>query len=457
VKNQPAGDRLNAYRRDGKFNVKAGWTPNGTDEYAVSYVGQRGKKGQPPYAGTDPSVRVRYWRWPYWDKDSVYFVSNTRLRSSSYLRGRVFHDTYDNALHSYDDATFTTQSRSSSFRSLYADTAIGASAEWGTIVGRHTLRAAGHYKKDGHQDHNSGEPPKQFEGRIVSLGVEESFAASSKLTIVGGVGGDWQATTKAIDYQKQVIDLLQQCRAASGSCGSSHGLNPQAGVFYSVPTGQVRFTVARKTRMPSMKDRYSYKTGQAVPNPDLRAEQNLTVEGGYQGALGPKTSFHASVFYSRIRDLVQRFYVQANLYQLRNVGRASSAGLELDARTRVLSHLDLGANYTYLDRDNISDPSTPLVDSPRHKGRVSIVGTVTPSIQVVGAIDFETGRRTQNDAGTVIDVPSFGTANLKGIWTLHRQVDLEFGVLNAFDANYWVAEGYPEAGRTLLGTARWRF
>ncbi len=123
--------------------------------------------------------------------------------------------------------------------------------------------------------------------------------------------------------------------------------------------------------MPSLKDRYSYKMGTAVPNPDLAAEHNLTFEGGYQGALGPKSSFQASVFYSRIDDMIQRFYLQPNLSQLRNIGEASSAGIELDARTRVVPRLDLGANYTFLDRDNISDPATPLVDAPRHKGRVS--------------------------------------------------------------------------------------
>ena len=174
TKNQPAGDRLNAYKRDVKFNGKVGWTPNGRDEYAVSYVGQRGEKGNPPYAGSDPAVKVRYWQWPYWDKDSVYFVSNTMLGGSNYLRGRAFYDTYDNALYSYDDATYTTQAKSSAFKSLYHDNTVGGSVEWGATLGRHTLRAAGHLKLDYHDDHNVGDPVKEFDGRIVSVGVEDT-------------------------------------------------------------------------------------------------------------------------------------------------------------------------------------------------------------------------------------------------------------------------------------------
>jgi iron complex outermembrane receptor protein len=458
VKTQPSGDRVNAYKRDGKFNVKLGWTPNGTDEYAVSCVGQRGRKGNPPYAGSDSLVKARYWQWPYWDKDSVYFVSNTHLGSSSYVRGRAFHDIYDNALYSYDDATYTAQVKSSSFRSLYHDYTVGASVEWGATLGRHTVRAAGHFKRDLHQDHNEAEPLKEFVGRIASVGVEDTFLLGPKLSLVGGISGDWQATTRAQDFQKsQILDLLATCRTTGASCGDAHGVNPQVGVFYSVPTGLVRLTVARKTRMPSLKDRYSYKFGTAVPNPDLKAEHNATFEGGYQGTLGPKTSFQASIFYGRIDDLIQRFALQPNLSQLRNIGRASHAGFEWDARTRIVPRLDVGANYTYLRRKNLSDPLTPLVDAPRHKGRVSATGTVTSFLRVVAGVEFEAGRRTQNEAGTYLDVPSFATANLKGVWTIRGRVDAELGLLNAFDKSYWVADGYPEAGRTVLTTLRYKF
>jgi iron complex outermembrane recepter protein len=458
VKTQPAGDRLNAYRHDAKFNVKLGWTPNGTDEYAISYVGQRGEKGNPPYAGSDTAVKVRYWQWPYWDKDSVYFVSNTKLGGSNYLRGRAYYDTYDNALYSYDDATYTTQVKTSSFQSVYRDHTAGGSAEWGATLGRHILRAAGHLKMDYHEDHNVGEPVKHFDGRIASVGVEDTVTLGAKASMVAGLSGDWQATTKALDYQKnQTIDLLQQCQANGTSCGESSGVNPQAGVFYSAPAGLVRFTVARKTRMPSLKDRYSYKMGTAQPNPDLKAEHNLTFEAGYQGALGTKTSFQASVFYSRINDLIQRFYLQPNLYQLRNIGESSNSGFELDARTQLVSHLDLGANYTFLDRTNISDPKTPLVDAPRHKGRVSATVNVLASLRVIAGLDFDAGRKTQNEAGNYLDVPSFTTTSLKVSWTVVRKLDVECSMLNAFDRYYWVSDGYPESGRTVMAGLRYRF
>lgn len=458
VASQDPGDRLNADKRDSRFGLTLGWTPRDGHDYAIAYAGQRGEKGNPPYAGTDLAVRIRYWRWPYWDKDSVYFVSNTRIGGSSYLRGRAFYDTYDNALHSYDDATYTTQARPSSFRSLYHDTAAGASVEWGASIGAHTLRAAGHVKRDTHQDSNVGEPVKEFAGRIVSAGVEDTIVLGAAASLVAGIGIDRQVTTRAQDFQGGAIrDLLEDCRAGGESCGGSSGVNPQVGFFYSVPTGLVRVTLARKTRMPSLKDRYSYRFGTAVPNPDLKAERNLTLEAGYQGTLGSMTAFHASAFYSRIDDLIQRFVLAPNLSQLRNIGEASHAGFEFDVRSQAVRRFDLGATYTFLDRTNLSDPDVPRIDAPRHKGRVSATAEILPSLRLLAAVDLEAGRRTQNEGGTLFSVPSFATVGVKGVWSIVRQVDVELGVLNAFDAHCWVADGYPEAGRSVVSNLRWRF
>ena len=41
---QPAGKRLSSDTSDSRYNVKAGWTPNDTDEYAVNVIKQLGKK-----------------------------------------------------------------------------------------------------------------------------------------------------------------------------------------------------------------------------------------------------------------------------------------------------------------------------------------------------------------------------------------------------------------------------
>jgi iron complex outermembrane receptor protein len=450
AKTEDGGARENSYRRDGKFNIKFGFTPDGRDEYAISYVGQRAKKGNPPYAGSDSAVRVRYWQWPYWDKDSLYLVSNTGLGKAGYVRIRVFHDIYRNALYSYDDATYSTQLKPSAFKSPYHDYTTGGSAEWASaFAGRHTLRVAAHVKQDDHKEHNIGEPSREQQGWITSISAEDSVVLGARLSLVAGVGFDRQTTTRAQGFEQgAIVDLPR---------GTTSGLNPQVGVFWATPSGMLRLTLSRKTRLPSMKDRFSYKFGTAVPNPLLNPERATTLETGYQGALGSRTSLQASVFYSRIGDLVQRYPLAANVFQQRNIGRASSAGFEVDVRSRLATGIELAGNYSYLTRSNLSDPAVPLVETPKHKGIVSLTAGPFGGVQGMISVDYEAGRRTLNEVSRYFDVPSFAILNAKLSWTVWRQVSLDVSAVNLTDRNYWIADGYPEAGRMVRFATTWRF
>jgi iron complex outermembrane receptor protein len=127
---EDGGARNNSSRRDAKGSIKFAITPSGRGEYAVTYIIQRGQKDVPPYAGTDSAVRPRFWRWPDWDKDSVYFVSNTLLKGSQYVKGRAYYDRFYNELDAFDDASYTTITRPSSFRSIYDDYSAGGSLEY---------------------------------------------------------------------------------------------------------------------------------------------------------------------------------------------------------------------------------------------------------------------------------------------------------------------------------------
>ena len=105
---EDGGRRENAFRNDRKYSLKAGFMPNATDEYALSYVSQQGTKGNPPYAGTDPQQPTRFWQWPYWNKESLYFLSNTRLGSIGSLKARLFYDRFSNLLRAFDNNTYST-------------------------------------------------------------------------------------------------------------------------------------------------------------------------------------------------------------------------------------------------------------------------------------------------------------------------------------------------------------
>ncbi|MGC4083511.1 MAG: hypothetical protein QM736_15715 [Vicinamibacterales bacterium] len=57
-----------------------------------------------------------YWRWPYWDIQNVSFLTTTQLGTASYLKTRLYRNSFKNGLDAYDDATYTTQSANGRFR-----------------------------------------------------------------------------------------------------------------------------------------------------------------------------------------------------------------------------------------------------------------------------------------------------------------------------------------------------
>ena len=136
----------------------------------------------------------------------MYLVSNTPLSGSQYLRGRAFYDRFYNVLDAFDDATYSTMKKPSSFTSIYDDHTDGASVEYGATPSAHqTVRVAGHVKDDIHQEHNVGEPIRHFNNRTLSAGVEDTIQLSSVVTLVAGIGADHQTTIQAQNFVNGVV------------------------------------------------------------------------------------------------------------------------------------------------------------------------------------------------------------------------------------------------------------
>jgi iron complex outermembrane receptor protein len=99
----------------------------------------------------------------------------------------------------------------------------------------------------------------------------------------------------------------------------------------------------------------------------------------------------------------------------------------------------------------------PLTDTPRHKGLVSLTAGPWARLRGMLSVDLEAGRETMNEAGHYFDVPSFAVLSARVSWNVAGQLDIDVSGLNLTDRNYWVADGYPEAGRVLRLGATWRF
>lgn len=148
---EDGGDRDNSYRTDKKITFKVGWTPNKKQEYVLGYINQQGEKGTPVYAGDDQQnalySKPRYWQWPEWNKETYYFLSNTKLNDKNYFKSRIYYDKFKNTINSYDDSTYNTQTKPYAFQSRYNDFSYGGIIEYGTTIIPKTISSLQHNSK----------------------------------------------------------------------------------------------------------------------------------------------------------------------------------------------------------------------------------------------------------------------------------------------------------------------
>ncbi len=175
---EDGGERDLSQTEDWRVNVKAGFTPNATDEYSLSYTRQEGSKNA-PLSTTDPVAIQRNWSWPWWNLESVYFLSTTAVTDNVTVKARAYRNTFDNLLSAFDDATQTSQTRPRAFNSYYEDEAWGGSLQVDGQLGEgYRISAALHYRSDEHIEYQQSfpagtvEPPQTNKEDTWSLAVE---------------------------------------------------------------------------------------------------------------------------------------------------------------------------------------------------------------------------------------------------------------------------------------------
>ena len=449
---EDGGHRNNSYRKDQKASFKIGLTPNATDEYALSYIKQEGEKGQP----TSTIQNAQFWRWPYWNKESIYLNTRTALGDKETFKVRLYHDTFDNAIDMYTNASFTQTTGTGA--SIYNDKTDGGSVELeSTRIKDNILRLFAFYKQDVHDKNDySGTPAKfdRMKDTLVSYAVENNYQIRPDLLISLGAGRHWLKPNEIYKSDAPAPGLTLP--------GEKSANDAQVGLFYDW-SSQARFyaTVARKTRLPSLADRYNTAFGRYVENPALQPEKSVNYEIGYQGTPWRNAKAEAALFYSEVKDKIQTWYPDPNLSctagtnvcQQRNVGKVRYPGIELGLRAQVSPSLELGGNYTQLDPENVSDPGTKVTDVPKRKVTVHAVYRPVGAVDLVAFVENSSDRWVSN----TVKLGNYTTLNAKVAYRPMKAMTLEAGVNNATDRNYELANGYPQPGRMWYASASYTF
>jgi iron complex outermembrane receptor protein len=454
VKNEDGGERDNSDTRDRNATIKIGYTQNSTDEYAITFNSQHSVKGVPVYAGINPTQTTRYWRYTNWDKTSLYYIGRTSLGDKSYLKTRAYFDNYYNTLEAYDDATCKTQNKASSFSSRYDDHTVGGSVEFGTsIMQNNVLKLALHDKYDMHNEiGDTGEEPLKFEDNTFSIAAENTWNASKTFSVIAGVRQDFRSTIRAQEFTDSSKTDIR-----SFDLEDNQAINAQLAVVGHLDDcNTLTGYVARTTRFPTLKDRYSYRMGKAIANPGLDPEQSLNYGIDYAFTSSGKFSLHASVYRSKLDDTIQQVNnVVGTLWQMQNTGKSTFTGFESSADWQPLGWLKAHVSYSYIDRQNDSNQLLVFTDVPKHKLNGYVQFLLNKDSWVLVESEYNTKRYSTSDG--LYKAGAYGLMNLHMNVGLSESLSLHAAVNNLFDRDYEVSEGYPEPGREYVVSMNYAF
>lgn len=481
------GERDFSRTRDWRVNAKIGFTPNNTDEYSISYTRQEGAKNAPLHV-SDPiatplpagAPTPRFWTWPYWNIDSVYFLSSTALGAKATLKTRLYRNSFDNLLSSFDNAAQTTQTLGRAFNSYYEDEAYGGSTQVDVdLTPADTLRVAAHYRRDIHVEYQQSfpsgttEPHQANKEDTFSIAVENELALSPRLALTIGASYDWRDLKTAEEYGTPPTGGSPQI--FSYPLANVGDWNAQGQIVYLPGAGsELHASLSSRVRFPTIFERFSTQFGTAASNPGLKPERATTAEFGVSHGWG---AFQAAgaIFYSDIEDAivaVRPSNFPVNTSQRRNLGDGIYYGGELALSARPGSALSFGANYSYIHRrfdidpqQGVTVPVFELADVPTHKGFVYADWSPTKRLHVVPNVDLASNRTTLDTflpgspAGTVRYYRTSGyvQANLRLDYELVEGVLIGAGARNLFDDDHQLADGFPEPGRSFFASVRARY
>lgn len=478
--NEDGGKRDFSRTEDWRVNAKIGFTPNETDEYSVSYTRQEGAKNAPLHITDTSNVSLRNWAWPYWNIQSVYFLSTTALGDNATLKTRVYYNKLDNLLQSFDNRSQTTQALPRAFDSPYNDNAYGGSAQLDVALAPADMFSlAFYYRRDEHKESQTSrpdlptsvaEPVQKSAERTWSIAAQNVFNFTPALSLTVGGSFDWRD-----------LDSAQEYGVPPGSGGANRLFSyPLSNASAWNAQGRLQWTpddatslhvsVSSRARFPTLFERFSSQFGTAEPNPDLKAERATNVEIGGSRSFGP-LHVTAAAFYSRLTDALVSVRTAANLNKRENLGSANYYGADLSLDATISSTLQAGLNYGYIHRDfNVGAPPAgglirpfELTDVPGHKGFAYVSWKPIEKLNFTPSLDFASKRVTVTPASANGLAPvyyktgGYATAAVRIDYDVLPQVTFSVGGRNLFDKYYVLTDGFPEPGRTLFAAVRARY
>jgi len=432
-------ERENSYYKKKDFFGKISFRPDPEHHTALSFSFLDNEKGIPPdiYAS-----RPRYWKFPVWRKWVLNLSSSQRVSERVLGKVLLFYDKYDNTLDSYDDATYTTQTRGYAFHSTYDDYSFGFN-----VFVAHRLSEMSdvtwgvNFKRDVHKEMDDyGEPWEEYKMDTYTLGAEYEHTLMDRVAFSGGL---------SFNVEHPVYAYEQPLR------GDIEVLDGRMGMHYEISDDfEVFGSFSHKTRFPTLKELYSGYSGRNIPNPHLKEESAYNFEMGTSFPLSSASNLELVLFNSEITNLIVEKIVMEEgeeKSKMDNIGKARNLGAELSISLKPEKNTFISGSYTFLKAKNLSEDrvSDKLEFRPQHRARLQAEYNFEFGLALSLTGNYVGERSYLDDEDQDHGMPDYTIIDGRLRQTLWDHLVLIFEAKNIFDKNYQTEYGFPMPGRTL--------
>lgn len=244
--------------------------------------------------------------------------------------------------------------------------------------------------------------PRWVRPRTAARAISRGHATGVSMGNSLGAGFDWRGLKKAEEY---TISFTSPGRLFEYPLTNASAFNWQGRIEYR-PDDATRLhaSVSRRSRFPTIFERFSTQFGNAASNPGLEPERATNFEIGGSRDFGG-VHVEGTAFYSNIDDAIVSVRppgFPANTSQRQNLGSAEYYGAELALTAHVGPSLELGANYTWTHRSfdiaagaaGTVIPVLRLTDVPAHKGFAYVDWSPLAGLSIVPSVDIASNRTT---------------------------------------------------------------
>ena len=138
---------------------------------------------------------------------------------------------------------------------------------------------------------------------------------------------------------------------------------------------------------------------------------------------------------------------------MQNIGEAEYLGAEVGLEYAILTSLKIGANYTFVKRNNLTNPKVKFTDVPQSK--------------LFGFLQYQWSNRLSIQANTEYNSKRYSTTydtisgsfvllNTSAMVHIWKYFSIEGRINNIADRNYTLVEGYAEPGRNYFANLVYR-